>query len=482
MIPTGFDPSKYMPQNPGYVGFEDEDSPEKAGAVARDWSERGIQPTMTNLPQEANSNQIAFDAMGKQPSEEDLALSQELDRFDSFIKKRLDERFGGDLSGVDPSMEAERAAERFIRSKLPNVPFAEENINPEYIKQANEVYKATFQNLANQKTAYQNAYLTGLNQFTQDYKSGKFSKDQEWTQGAVTTEGLSVGYNKKSGRWEVDLNGAKQPWDQNVHGRIQNAMSTTTLPDKSFRDWDENDKLAAFKEKLLTGKEYKFSNRDAASQQQYREEYGRFLESQGLTPETANAVTAHTKSLTRSLDQQEKQRGAMGNFVRNVNKQVEYAEQLFEYLQRTDIRALNIPLRLLRTKFKGSGLEQVYEMFIKEISAEAAKLSQGSTASIALLPEGNRQEWERVHDVNMPLMEQRKVLQGTSKLANVRMESVEEEIANTSNKIENIIDQYRTKPKTDTQTKTYKPEDVVKRGKKGGRRVVKLKDGSIVYE
>lgn len=128
----------------------------------------------------------------------------------------------------------------------------------------------------------------------------------------------------------------------------------------------------------------------------------------------------------------------MGNFVRNINKQADYAERLFEYLQRTDVRALNMPIIALRKRFVGSGLESVYEMFIKEMSAEASKLSQGASQSIAQIPEGNREEWERVHDLNLPITEARRVFQGTRDMANTRYASVEEQLNITKQKLSEL--------------------------------------------
>ena len=148
---------------------------------------------------------------------------------------------------------------------------------------------------------------------------------------------------------------------------------------------------------------------------------------------------AVVKSLTSSLTMQQKQRGMMGSFVNNINRQVDKITTMSEdIVSRVGARALDLPLRELNVRFKGSGNERVFEAYMKEISAEIQKLSQGSTASIAQLPEQNRLEWEKIHDVNLSMNELKKVLAGTKEMANMRIGSVNDEIAYTLNKLGNV--------------------------------------------
>jgi DNA primase catalytic subunit len=136
---------------------------------------------------------------------------------------------------------------------------------------------------------------------------------------------------------------------------------------------------------------------------------------------------------------QQKQRGMMGSFVNNINRQVDKITTMSEdIVSRVGARALDLPLRELNVRFKGSGNERVFEAYMKEISAEIQKLSQGSTASIAQLPEQNRLEWEKIHDVNLSMNELKKVLAGTKEMANMRIGSVNDEIAYTLNKLGNV--------------------------------------------
>lgn len=217
--------------------------------------------------------------------------------------------------------------------------------------------------------------------------------------------------------------------------------------ESSFTEWDDNTKNTAVHTKLLTGKEPKFASRDSKGKAAFEKYTNEYMNANGLSAaDVANIQTSY-KALDGSIKKQQTQLNAAGNFARNLIKQVDYAETLFQGLSRTDARLLNVPLRELKTKLAGSGLESAYQMFIKEISAEALKLSMGSQASIAQIPEGNRQEWERVHDINLPLSEMRKVLQATKQAATIRIQSIEDEKNETGNQIKALQDLVSPKEK-----------------------------------
>lgn len=192
----------------------------------------------------------------------------------------------------------------------------------------------------------------------------------------------------------------------------------------SFKNWDSESKEISFKEKMIKGNDpLKIANRDWKERRAFNEEYYNYLKDKGLTANDVSLMQATYKAGSSSLGNMTKQEGPMRAFVSNINTQVDYAKQLFDGLKRTDTRLLNIPLRELRTKVAGSGLERQYELFMQEISMEANKLAQGSSASIAQIPEGNRKEWLAIHDINLPLKEILPVLEGTKKMANMRLQT-----------------------------------------------------------
>lgn len=152
-----------------------------------------------------------------------------------------------------------------------------------------------------------------------------------------------------------------------------------------------------------------------------------------------NQPRAVASSLKSSLQQQQKNRGMMGSFVKNINGQVNRLEQISsDIVKRVGVRAFDLPLREFKTRFVGSGNERVMEAYMKEVSAEIAKLSQGSAASIAQLPEENRREWEKIHDVNLSMRELLIILKGTREMANIRLQSVDDEIDETMGKLGNV--------------------------------------------
>ena len=145
------------------------------------------------------------------------------------------------------------------------------------------------------------------------------------------------------------------------------------------------------------------------------------------------------KALSSSLVQQQKNRGAMGNFVLNINGQLNKVDDIMtDVIKRVGVRYIDLPWREVHTRAIGSGNERVLEAYMKEISVEIFKLSQGSTASVALLPEKGRVEWEKIHDVNLSYPELKKVLEGTRDMANIRIKSVNDEIKATVSNLANI--------------------------------------------
>lgn len=156
-------------------------------------------------------------------------------------------------------------------------------------------------------------------------------------------------------------------------------------------------------------------------------------------------------AIKQSLGMQQKQRGAMGSFVKNINKQLKRVEEITtDVISRVGLRALDLPIRELNIRFKGSGHEKALDAYLKEISAEIAKLSQGSAQSIAMLAEDNRKEWEKIHDPSLSFKQLKIILDETGKMANMRLESVDEEMEETLNMLDNIREPRATgKPEKD---------------------------------
>jgi hypothetical protein len=147
-------------------------------------------------------------------------------------------------------------------------------------------------------------------------------------------------------------------------------------------------------------------------------------------------TAAGTKAGVASLGQQQKMRGMMGSFVRNMDKQVSRVEDIGEdIVSRVGVRALDMPIRSLNQKFLGSGNENILEAYTTEISNEIAKLSTGSASSIAELSVGAQERWAKIHDPNLSYNELMKILNETKHMAQMRLDSADEEINATKSGI-----------------------------------------------
>ena len=144
-------------------------------------------------------------------------------------------------------------------------------------------------------------------------------------------------------------------------------------------------------------------------------------------------------SIQSSLMQQEKQRGMMGSFVRNLDKQLERTDHVMkDVISRVGTRAVDLPLRQLRTKFVGSGHEMVLEAYLIEISNEIGKLSTGSVASVRELSTEAQERWAKIHDPNLSLKELQLILEETQTMGQMRLESTEEQIKETMDSLNNV--------------------------------------------
>ena len=388
-----FDPNEKYPIYQVY-------SPEEAGMVGKELSDRGMNPIFTDSPtQTADSGQIYTDLTpptSYEPSYEAMKFAQEQAKFAKYFDEELDK------SGVFGSAMYRTPEQEEMRKKIFN---------------------------------------EGMKNFSEWYRSKR--TENTYAQGAVTTNGQSVSFNKSAGQWEVSKpDGTKEPWNQDIHGKIQNAMSTTTLPDKSFRDWDKTDKDKAVKDYILTGKPYKFSNRDAASTQQYAEYTQKFLEENGLSPEDVNNIRQEVSANATSIKTQQKNRDIASSFVKNISGQLIEIEKLYNDIDRTNAKIANVPIRALNTQIKGSGKEQALASYLMEVSREIGKLSTGSQASIAELSVDAQKKWDKIHDGSLPWREIKEVLKATKDQADIRLKAMDNAISELQARNDTVIDRY----------------------------------------
>lgn len=144
-----------------------------------------------------------------------------------------------------------------------------------------------------------------------------------------------------------------------------------------------------------------------------------------------------TKSIQGSLNFLDKQVSAMGSFVNNITLQINEVGELAEDLKTFDSRLLNVPLRVLRGRIQGSALQAKYDMYLTEIESEIGKLSTGSSASIAELSTSAQEKWAKIHDKALSTKDMLELLRATQKAANMRLQSVHNELASTRSRMVN---------------------------------------------
>jgi hypothetical protein len=172
-----------------------------------------------------------------------------------------------------------------------------------------------------------------------------------------------------------------------------------------------------------------FAWRDAKSRNDFIKGYGEWLKRQGRSGVDVLVDRAAYTAEKQALNMQEKTYGMMGQFVGNLNKQITRVKQITkDTINRVGVRALDLPIRELNTRFVGSGHERVLESYLMEISREIGKLSTGSQASVAELSVEAQKRWDKIHDANLSLKDLEIILNATQEQANIRRSTALENI------------------------------------------------------
>lgn len=157
-----------------------------------------------------------------------------------------------------------------------------------------------------------------------------------------------------------------------------------------------------------------------------------------MNPDFDPAVSAaDNKAFSSSIMQQQKQLGAMGSFVKNMDAQIGKVRDISKKLNSFDTRLLNMPLRAVRGRLAGSADQAKYDMYLTEIESEIGKLATGSAQSISELSVGAQEKWNRIHDKNLSLKDMLSLLEETSNAGKMRMQSVKDQLAETRTEYRN---------------------------------------------
>jgi hypothetical protein len=244
-------------------------------------------------------------------------------------------------------------------------------------------------------------------------------------------EGRNMVYKEYKGnqKWEVrkDLGGGPKDLPPQVAD--------------DFKLWDKETKTWHFENMKTTGVKPDFGwGKDAGrSRAQFQREYAEWNLGKGVTGAEAGAQSAEYKAKAMSVRNQEKIRGMMGGFVRNMDKQIVRLDEIYAGLvSRVGLRALDLPKREIIKLAIGSGNETIVEAYLAEISREIGKLSTGSAASIQELSVQAQAKWDKIHDPNLSPREIKKILTETRHMGQMRLDSSDEEIKKTLDDMRNM--------------------------------------------
>ena len=260
------------------------------------------------------------------------------------------------------------------------------------------------------------------------------SKPDTYQPQGMTDKGFAIGYNSRTNQYVVNDGGMQVPFDEEKHGK---PLGNKLIGGEPSLDASGIELAAA--EFLRTNKMPALGMRNSANRIAIIARAGRMAKEMGLGPAAVPSLRQEYSALSKSLANQQKIYNMMGSFVRNMDQQIIRVKKIGDDLvNRVGTRALDLPLRELKTRFKGSGNEAILEAYTLEISNEIGKLSTGSSASIRELSVDAQERWAKIHDPNLSLGELIKVLDETKHMGAMRMEGAKDEIESTKYAMEEI--------------------------------------------
>ncbi len=191
---------------------------------------------------------------------------------------------------------------------------------------------------------------------------------------------------------------------------------------EGFKTWTPEAKQQEFMLHAITGRPpVNAAGLGGNDRRQYAKEYAQWKVDSDIRPQDVALMQADFRAGDMSLRNMRKQEAPMEAFVLNINKQIAKLQTLYKPGDRTGLRLMDLPIRELRMRAKGSGEEAVKASYLLEISNEIGKLSSGSSASIQQLSDSAKEDWKRVHDPNLSGKEILKVVNATRDQANMRL-------------------------------------------------------------
>ena len=174
-------------------------------------------------------------------------------------------------------------------------------------------------------------------------------------------------------------------------------------------------------------------------------------------------------------------RGMMNSFVKNLDFQVVRLKKNMDNISRVDARILNLPIREALMRVKGSAAESILTMYLTDISNDIAKLSTGSSASLAELSQSAQERWAKIHDPNLPIKELIMLVNETRQAAHGRIETADEAINETRAHLKSGGVTVAPKEEKNEGKGADHGAVIETRTGKSGRKMVKYADGTVAY-
>jgi hypothetical protein len=186
---------------------------------------------------------------------------------------------------------------------------------------------------------------------------------------------------------------------------------------------------------------------------------------------------AETKAQGSSLSKQKANVDFATAFIDNIDKQIGKANTRLKEIQKNFPRLANIPIRLWDEKVTGVAQRNMVRMWIKEISSETARLSQGNPQSIAEMSASAVESWDKIHDLDLPLKELIDLLGETKISGRLRQTSLQDQYNRTLKEVGSAPTSFAERAPI-AKGSMYQGKKVLRVGRDGDKQFVLL-EGEI---
>lgn len=276
-----------------------------------------------------------------------------------------------------------------------------------------------------------------IGQWIQNPETG----DLKFVKGGGEDKNLTV---YQSAKKSLIQSGNAKPTEDQVWAKVGEFEQKKQASADDFENWDPMSKEMAYRDYLIDPQKNRpLFGGGTKGQQAYKQFTKGFYEwriKEAINTGDVATLRSSRSGLEKSIDQQTKNQGMMGSYIKNMAAQETRLNEILNDITRIDARILNVPYREWKTKFKGTVNENKLNMYSTEISNEATRLSSGNAQSIAQLPEGARDHWEtKIHDINLTVPDLRELYHETVHAGQIRYQSVNDQLKESQGLLQGLV-------------------------------------------